>query len=77
MELWKGIVEKTYLQISDGQAVESISMDASLSTPQDSFVKTANNECDTRVVIVCIGSILPTAFFKNIGINVDTKFSTA
>ena len=32
---------------------------------------------DNDAVIVCAGGILPTAFLKSAGINVDTKFGTA
>ena len=32
---------------------------------------------DNDAVIVCAGGILPTAFLKDTGINVDTKFGTA
>ena len=32
---------------------------------------------DNDAIIVCAGGILPTAFLKNIGINVDTKFGSA
>ena len=34
-------------------------------------------EIDNDAVIVCAGGILPTAFLKDTGINVDTKFGTA
>ena len=42
-------------------------------------IKTTDNEIciDNDAIIVCAGGILPTAFLKNIGINVDTKFGTA
>ncbi|MBT8120170.1 MAG: NAD(P)-binding domain-containing protein [Gammaproteobacteria bacterium] len=42
-------------------------------------VKTRDDEVclDNDAVIVCAGGILPTAFLKNVGINVDTKFGTA
>jgi len=43
------------------------------------IVKTASDEVciDNDAVIVCAGGILPTAFLKSVGINVDTKFGTA
>ena len=42
-------------------------------------IETADGEIciDNDAVIVCAGGILPTAFLKDIGINVDTKFGTA
>ena len=42
-------------------------------------IKTADDEVllDNDAVIVCAGGILPTAFLKDIGIQVDTKFGTA
>jgi thioredoxin reductase len=42
-------------------------------------INTTDNEIciDNDAIIVCAGGILPTAFLKNIGINVDTKFGTA
>ena len=42
-------------------------------------IKTTDDEIciDNDAIIVCAGGILPTAFLKNIGINVDTKFGTA
>lgn len=47
--------------------------------PDKVIVKTADDEVciDNDAVIVCAGGILPTAFLKNIGITVDTKFGTA
>ena len=43
------------------------------------MIKTDDEELciDNNVVIVCAGGILPTAFLKDIGIQVDTKFGTA
>lgn len=42
-------------------------------------IKTDDGEIsfDNDAVIVCAGGILPTAFLKSVGINVDTKFGTA
>ena len=42
-------------------------------------INTTDNEIciNNDAIIVCAGGILPTAFLKNIGINVDTKFGTA
>ena len=44
----------------------------SIQTSDDEVV-----ELDNDAVIVCAGGILPTAFLKDTGINVDTKFGTA
>jgi thioredoxin reductase len=41
-----------------------------LTTPDDEV------SIDNDAVIVCAGGILPTAFLKGIGINVETKFGT-
>jgi hypothetical protein len=32
---------------------------------------------DNDIVIGCVGGILPTAFLKSIGIEVETKYGTA
>ena len=44
----------------------------SIQTADDEVV-----ELDNDAVIVCAGGILPTAFLKDTGINVETKFGTA
>lgn len=55
MEFWTGIVSKTGLQISDGQAVESITVDNASSTPQNFLVKTASDEYNPRAILLTIG----------------------
>jgi thioredoxin reductase len=42
-----------------------------IQTPEDLI------NIDNDAVIVCAGGILPTAFLKNIGIQVETKYGTA
>jgi thioredoxin reductase (NADPH) len=52
--------------------VKNIEPDQVVINADDKELRIAND-----VVIVCAGGILPTAFLKDIGINVDTKFGTA
>jgi thioredoxin reductase (NADPH) len=52
--------------------VKNIELDQVVIKTDDKELRIAND-----VVIVCAGGILPTAFLKDIGINVDTKFGTA
>jgi thioredoxin reductase len=56
------LMQSTVKQIEDDKVV--------LTTPDDEV------SIDNDAVIVCAGGILPTAFLKGIGINVETKFGT-
>ena len=75
--------EKNRIKVAEAQKQGRLNvlMQSNVKQIEDNKVvlKTVDDEVsiDNDAIIVCAGGILPTAFLKGIGINVETKFGTA